>query len=97
MEKESDDSLFSVALVKQSFDQAQRSIRIIEAFSAVDIKIRNPEQEDEWFLSQGPLKDGNDKTIIKLTAMEDSSLKIFIEDEMNDQNFYIPAEGEDSI
>ena len=40
----SEDSIFAVALIKQAFDQAQRSIRIIEAKTSTDIEMQQDKE-----------------------------------------------------
>ena len=82
--------------MKHSADQETRSIRVIEAFDDVTIKIIYQEKEqDEWFNCESYEEDGS-KKIIKLVSQDDGSQQIEFYDPI-EHIYSIAANGEDSI
>lgn len=95
-----DDSLFAVSLIKQSFDQASRDMRVIEFESETSIRIVQQEDgEDEWFMTETQENDGLNKKMIKLVSQDDGSQKLhFYDDSIELKDYSVKAPiGDDTF
>lgn len=96
----SKDSLFAVSLIKYSFDQATRSMRVIEAESDTFASVTQQEYyADEWFIPDTVSNANVVNDMFKLVSQDDGTQMLHFYDETVEQKDYsiVAANGEDNI